>query len=340
MATVTIEQIARKARTELDSDINLQVVGQFVSDRISQLYAQTKYKTLRKLGELFLPAALGGQTNAQGVVNPGGTVTVTVGSNIVTGDSTASALWSSKLEGQFFRVFQFKTWYRIAKVDPPTLRLENIYVSENNASFPAGSPIAGTSYYIAPRYVAAAPDARFFGIFVLDYLYQQLQWISPDQMQSRYPSRFLVGPYPWCCSEFQSNLTATGQPKMIEFYPAPRIDTIVHYTYWSMPPVIGFRDAIPVTLDEYIPKELAMIPIMRYEMAKAARKGQVEQAGFWRNEYRAQETKANELYDIAIRNDSGTEDQTFMLSNANWRRRPSDFDPIQTAMADVWARNG
>lgn len=335
----TVEQIARTAKTELDSDINLQVVGQFVTNRITQLYAATKYKSLRKLGELYLPGALGGQTNAQGVVNPGGTVTVTVNSKIVTGDSVAAPLWTNLLEGQFFRVFPFKTWYRIAKVDSPNLTLDNPIISENASLFLPNVPVSGQSYYILPRYVAAAPDARFFGTFVLDYLYLPLEWINPDRMQEKYPSRFLVGPYPWCVSEFQTNLTATGQPKMLEFYPYPLISTLVHYVYWSIPPTIGFYDSLPVTLDAYVAKELAFIPIMRYEMAKALRLGQVEVAASWRNEYRAQETRARELTDDAIRNDSGTDDVTFIMGTTR-RRRSADWDSLTTARDDVWSRNG
>ena len=335
----TVETIARTAKQELDSDINLQVIGQFVTNRISQLYAATKYKTLRKLGELYLPGALGGQTNAQGVVNPGGTVSATVGSNIITGDAVAAPLWNNTLEGQFFRIFPFKTWYRIAKVDSPSLILENLVVSENSSLFQPGVPVTGQSYYIVQRYVPAANDARFFGKFVLDYLYLPLEWISPEQMQEKYPSRFLVGPYPWCVSEFQTNLSATAQPKMLEFYPNTLISTLVHYVYWSIPPTINFYDQLPVTIDPYIAKELAFIPIMRYEMAKAVRSGQVEQAAFWRNEYRAQETRANVLTDDAIRNDSGTDDQTFIMQTTR-RRRSADWDSLTTARDDVWSRNG
>jgi len=341
---VTIETIARQAKAELDSDINIQIVGNFVSQKISELYARTKYKALRKLGAMYLTGALGGQTNPQGVVNPGGTVTVTVGSKIVVGDATASPLWTNVLEGQFFRVFQLKTWYKIAKVETSqtaaTLLLELPFVSESNAQFTPSTPLASQSYYITPRFFAAAADARFFGTFALDYLFKWLPFISPERMQEIYPSRYLVGPYPWCVSEFQSQLTATGQPKMLEFYPAPLISTIVHYTYWSIPPVIGFAEAIPVTLDDYIAKELAFIPMMRHEMMKAARKGQVDVAALMRNEYRAQETRANTLIDQAIRNDSGVDDQTFMIETLRGRRRSTDFDPLTTAEADVWSRNG
>jgi hypothetical protein len=335
----TIETIARQARAELDSDINLQIVGNFVSQKVTELYARTKYKALRKLGELPLAGALGGITNPQGVSNPNGTVTVTVGSNIVVGDSLAATFFTNLLEGQFFRVFQLKTWYRIAKVDRPNIILENAFVSESSSQFAPAVAVPLSGYYITPRFYAAAPDARFFGTFVLDYLYKTLGFISPEDMQRIYPSRFLVGPYPWCVSEFQSQLAGTGQPKMLEFYPAPRANTLVHYTYWSAPPIIGFYDSIPVTLDDYIAKELAFIPMMRHEMMKLTREGKIEAAGLMRNEYRAQETKAQTLMDQAIRNDSGVDDVTFIMGTRG-RRRAMDYDPISTAEADVWSRNG
>lgn len=335
----TVEQIARMAKAELDSDINLQIVGNFVSQKITELYAKTKFKALRRLGELPLSAALGGQTNAQGVNNPNGTVTVTVGSNIVTGDTLAASFFNNTLEGQFFRVWQLKTWYRIAKVDPPNLMLENAMVSESNAQFVPGVPMPGESYYVVPRFFPAAPDARFFGKFVLDYLYQEVQFISPDRMQELYPSRFLVGPYPWCVSEYQSQLTQTNQPKMLEFYPAPLTATIVHYVYYAQPLIVNFSDDIPVTLDQHIAKELAFVPMLRHDMMKAVRAGQIEAAGLLRNEMRTQDAKAQALIDQAIRNDSGVDDETFIMRNRS-RRRKTDYDPLQTAEADVWSRVG
>jgi hypothetical protein len=329
----TVEQIARTVKSEMDSSVALEVVAQFVSQRIQEVYSKTKYKSLRRYGELNIAATIGSVDGSSG-----GTVTVIPGSNIVTGDSTAATIWTNVLEGRFFRTYPLKTWYRIARVDAPAkLTLDSPVSTERNTDFTLGVPIAGQSYYIAQKFIPVAPDARYLGQFVLPYLYQPVNFISPEEMNRRFPSRYLVGPYPWVISEFGSDWGQTNKPKIVEVYPYSVIATVLGYTYWCAPPYLAFDDELPPTLDPHIAREMAMIPVYRYEYIRRLRGGDIQGAEVLKNEFRTQEGKMAEWVDQAIKSDNGTDDLTFIMER--WpNRRSADFDPITRASDDVWSR--
>ena len=331
----TIEQIARSVKSELNSDVNLEVVAQFVAHRIQEVYSKSKFKALRRYGELDLKAAIGSIDGTSG-----GTVTVTPGSHIVTGDSTAATVWSSVLAGRFFRIFPLKTWYRIARFDPPgTVTLDSPVSTERNTDLTVGVPLAGQSYYIVQKFIPLAADVRYLGSYVLPYLFNPLSFVSPEQMNRLYPSRYLVGPYPWCISEFGTDWGQTNKPKIVEVYPYPLIDTVVPYTYWATPPLLAFDDELPPTFDEHIAREMAMIPVYRYEAMRHLATGDIQGATLLTREYRTQEANKDGWVDEALKADNGSDDRTFMVEN--WRRRfPADYDPIQSAAADVWSQRG
>lgn len=334
MANPTIEQIARQVKAEMDSQVALEVVAQFVSQRIQEVYSKSKFKALRRYGELDLQAAIGSIDGSSG-----GTVTVTPGSTIVSGDSTAATVWNNAVEGRFFRVWPLKTWYRIARFDPPaTLTLDSPVSTERNTDLTIGTPLAGQSYYIVQKFVPVAPDARYLGTYVLPYLYQPFTFLSPEEMNRRYPSRMLVGPYPWAISEFGSDWTQSNKPKIVEVYPYPLIATVLPYTYWCAPPVFHLDDELPPTFDPHIAREMAMIPVYRYEYIRWLKQGNIQAAEVMKNEFRTQESRMEEWIDQALKSDSGSDDRTFIMER--WpNRRSADFDPITTAQADVWSRS-
>lgn len=331
----TIEDIARQTKAEMDSEINLEVVAQFVSQRIAQVYSQSKFKSLRRYGELDLQATIGSIDGSSG-----GTVTVTPGTNIVTGDSVAGPLWNNTLAGRFFRVFPLHTWYRIARVDPlGILTLDSSVSTERNPDYTIGVPLTGQSYYIAQKFVPLAGDARYMGVFVLPYLYQPIDYISPEEMNRRYPSRYLVGPYPWCISEFGTDWGSPGKPKIVEVYPYPLIATVICYTYWAQPPYLAFDEELPPTLDPHVAREMAMIPVYRYEYIRAMRRGDAQGAALLKNEFRTQEAKMTDWVDDALKADNGTDDVTFIMRSYH-TRRSADWDPTTRAIDDVWLRRG
>lgn len=331
--SVTIENIARQVKAELDSSVALEIVAQFVSQRIQEVYSKSKFKALRRYGELQLQAAIGSIDGSSG-----GTVTVTPGNTVVTGDSTAATVWTNAVEGRFFRVWPLKTWYKIARFDlPATLTLDSPISTERNTDLTIGVPLAGQSYYIVQKFIPVAPDARYLGQYVLPYLYQPFDFVSPEEMNRRYPSRMLVGPYPWAISEFGSDWGQTNKPKIVEVYPYPLIATVLPYTYWCAPPVFVLDDELPPTFDPHVAREMAMIPVYRYEYFRQLRQGNIQAAEVLKNEFRTQEARMDGWIDQALKSDSGTEDRTFIM--AEYRRRHSaDWDPITTAQADVFSR--
>jgi len=331
----TIEQIARSAKAELDSDINLEVVAHFVGQKIAQVYSQSKFKALRRYGELQLQGAIGSID-----ATVGGTITFTPGSTIIIGDSTAAAAWNNTIEGWFLRVWPLKTWYRIARLDPPaTITLDSPVSTERNTNFTIGVASSGNSYYIVQKFVPLPTNVRYLGVYVVPYLYNPLEFVSPEVMNYRYPSRHLVGPYPWAISEFGTDFTQTNKPKIVEVYPYPQTATVIPFTYWATPPHLTIDEELPPTFDAHVAREMAMIPILRYEYMRRLRMGDVPGAELLRNDFRAQESKAPEWVDDALKADSGVDDRTFLVSC--WRRRlPADFDTLTTAELDVWARVG
>lgn len=331
----TIEDIARSVKSEMDSDVNLEIVAQFVSQRIQQVYAGSKFKSLRRYGELDLPAAIGSIDGSNG-----GTVTVTPGSNLVIGDATAASVWNESLAGWFFRVFPLHVWYRIAKFDPPaTLTLDSPVSTERNPDFTLGTQLVGQSYYIVRRFIPIHRDSRYIGAFVLPRLYQPIHHISPEEMQYRYPSRYLVGPYPWCFSEFGIDWGLSHKPKIIEVYPYSLIADVISYTYWAQPPYLAFDEELPPTLDDYIAREMAMIPVYRYEYVRALKRGDVQGSALLKNEFRMQEAKMEVWKREALMADSGVEDITFIMRSYH-SRRGTDWDPTTRAIDDVWLRRG
>src|SRR5262249_40577605 len=162
----TVEEIARSVKAELDSNIALEVVGQFIARRVGEIYAQSKFKALRRYGELVIPSAIGANPSIPASPSAG-TVTVTPGSQPLTGDSTDSSVWSTQLAGWFFRVYPLKTWYRIARLDPPsTITLDSPVSTERNINFLVGTPLSGQSYHIIQKYIPLASDVRYPGVFV------------------------------------------------------------------------------------------------------------------------------------------------------------------------------
>jgi hypothetical protein len=335
VAQQTIETIARTVKSEMASDVNLEIVAQFVSQRIMEVYSKSKFKSLRRYGELNIAATIGSIDGSSG-----GTVTVTPGSNICTGDSVAATVWNNTLEGRFFRIFPLKTWYRIAKVDPPaTITLDSPVSTERNTDLTVGVPLPGQSYYIAQKFIPLAPDARYLGTFTLPYYFMPIEFTSPEEMNRRYPSRYLVGPYPWVLSEFGTDWGQSNKPKIVEVYPYTTIATVMPYTYWASPPMLAFDDELPPTFDPHIAREMAMIPCYRYEYMRAMRQGNVQGAELLRNEFRSQETRMDDWVDQALKSDNGSDDITFIMSRYQ-SRKSADFDPVTSSRDDVWMRRG
>ncbi len=338
-----VSEIARQVNNRVALDGGFELAAQYVADRLTELFARAKFRALRQYGQVYLPAPIGSINGP-----PSGTVTITVNSRIVTGDATALAAWQASqlpagfgypdgFQGLWFRPQMGQTWYRIEQAEGNTLTLETPFANDNNQVFAAGSPATNITYYIVPRYVELDPAARQLGVFVCDFMYRPLQLMSEDQLNLMAPNRFWVWAYPQIVAELNSNLGTTGQPKVVEIYPWPVQSVTMHYSFWATPPRLSLDDVVPPTIDQDILRTGAIADACRNVMGKAIRKGELEQAAFWRNEAMTEETMWERKVSRAIRNDRGAEDIKFLL-HRGWRQFPVDFDPVKTAYQNFIAR--
>jgi len=135
---------------------------------------------------------------------------------------------------------------------------------------------ANVTYYILPRYQLLDPTARQLGVFMVDYVFRPLEVVSEDQLNRMVPSRFLVSSYPQFVAELNSNLNVTGIPKQIEVYPYPTNSVTLHYTYWQTPPLLGYGDYLPPTIDPDIVRTGAKVDLANNAMGKAMRMGELD----------------------------------------------------------------
>jgi hypothetical protein len=122
--------------------------------------------------------------------------------------------------------------------------------------------------------------------------------------------------------------------KTIECYPYSLLSEALFYVYWRDVPDIGLTDNLSDRLKPYAIKEGALIDCYRFMMAQAAKGLRVEQAAFYRNEMRAQETKWEQYIRELIQADQGEDDGHLILRLMN---RPNVVGEIRTAREQVLA---
>jgi hypothetical protein len=314
----TAQEVARDILAAVGTDAGHVLAAKWVSDRYVELVSKVKFRHLRQLGEVIVPATI-----------TAGTVTLTQGSTTVTPDGAALTAWTlianDGLVGRSFRA-QDNEWYVIDTFDGSVLRLRTPRVEAS---------VAGSGYAIAARAVALAPRARWIGD---DMVHMRLRHpvtnMSLALLDLGDPTRQRASSPPSTWSEI--GRTPAGA-KLAEFYPYPSQDELIHYVYWLVPPPLGFDDELPQEIDGYVLREGGLIDAMRYEAAQAARKGAMDAAAYWRNEYRAQETKWSQYIRDAVRTDRGVDDVSFILSGygSGWSAGNRD---IMTAHDLVWNR--
>lgn len=311
----TVESVAREAVAAVDSDAGYLIASQWVARRYQQLCSRSRFRHLRRIGEVTLP----GRINT-------GTVTATRGSRIVTGNAAAQAVWTPSIVGRYFR--SSTVWYRISAVVQSTLRLENEF---------AEADVAAVAYNIVARRVHLNSNVRWLSEEFVHFRFRRpVIRRSIMELNTLAPERQLVGTPPQWWAEVGSGTDDDGRTtKDVEFYPYPADDELLGYVYWDVPPLLGFADEIPPEIDSYVLREGALIDVMRHEMSKAMRAGQVEVAATWRNEMRAQMTSWERNILEAIRTDRGTDDVTFILTSPRGGQFGTD---IVTARDEIFAR--
>ena|SRR3990167_131511 len=292
----TVEEVAREVVASIDTTAGYLLASRWVSNRYRQLCSRSRFRHLRKLGEVILPAPI-----------DSGTATATNGSRTVTGDATAQTAWTPSVVGRYFRTRT--AWYKIVAVVGGALRLDTTFAEDTTSS---------ASYTIIERRVRLPKDVRWLGETFVHYrLRRPLDRLSLIEMDYRHPERQLVGTPPCYWADAGVDVDTDGhQVRVVEFYPISDQDELLAFVYWSIPPELALTDEIPTTIDPYVLKEGALIDAMRYEMGRALNAVQLDVAAHWRNEYRAQSTAWERNIIEAIRTDRGADDVTFILESA------------------------
>mgnify|MGYP001592307605 CR=1 FL=1 len=293
----TVEEAARGVVAALNG-ISYLLAAQWVADRYKQVFAKTRARHLRRVEQLYIPAAINT-----------GTATFTRDSDIVTGNAAAQAVWTSDLVGRYIR--GSIVWYKIITVLPgPQLKIEKKFAEDTQSA---------VAYYIVSRFNALPPDARWVGDGIVAMRTRRpLQKLSIEELAIEAPARDRVGAQASVYSEGQSVIDANGKVcKSLEIYPYMTTSEVYSYVVYPAPPKLKLMDQLPPEIDEHVLREGALVDAFRFKMAQAIEAGQIEAAATWRNEMRTQETKWKTWMDDAVRADRGVDDLTFILKRAN-----------------------
>lgn len=286
----TVEDVARSALGSVDSDAGLVLVSRWVNERYRELTTRTRFRHLRRLGEVTLPEPV-----------DDGAITATRGSKIVTGDATAQTAWANTdLVGRFLRVRT--SWYKIVDQKAASIVLASEFGEETATA---------AAYKIYKQHHRLDPRARQLGSFVHMRRRKALDVISQIELDIASPHRHLVTSGPTTVTDF--GVDPDGA-RIVEFYPYSDKVESIRYTYWEMSPELKPHEAMPEVVDVGSLKVGVLCDIYRYEMSKALKKGDFNGAGIWRNELRTQLTEWEGRMAELRRADQGLDDVTLILS--------------------------
>lgn len=287
----TVEEIAKDLLGNMDSDVGLLNACKWIDNRYKELVSKVRFRHLRQLGELSIPAPY-----------TTGTVAVTRGSTAVVGTGT---LWETNIGAGTHEYWWIKVataWYRIASItDETNLVLSSAYAEDDNDE---------ASYRIVKRLHPVATNARWLGNFTHPRMQRTLRMRPAESMDDLAPGRQLSSFEFMYWSEVGVD---TNDTIIVEVYPLMSTSELITYTYWTEPSTLTATSAIPEKLDPYILKEGAYCDYCRFEMARALKGGQADVAATWRNEYRAAVTNWKDVVKSAVRTDRGADDVTMTV---------------------------
>lgn len=312
----TVDELARDVLASIATDANAIAAAKWIDNRYKEMVSRVRFRHLREVGELSLPA-----------VYDTGTVTITRGSTTVTGSSTQfeTDLSSGSQEYYYFRTST--AWYRISSVTSETeLELSSAFAEDD---------VSAGSYKIVKRFHPLASDARWMGDFVHTRLRKRLERVSLDMLDIRAPGRSLAGNIPHLVA--QVGVDSNGYVE-VEVYPPPVESEIIHYIYWTLPSTLAIGSTIPPVIDPYTLKEGVLTDFYRYEKAAAIRKGNIEAAGLWRNEEKAQKSIWEKCIKDAIRTSRGSDDITLILEMFPGSARMHDQRTARDYVYVNWSR--
>jgi len=287
----TVDEVARDALAAIDTEVNAVAAAKWIDNRYKEMVSRVKFRHLRQVGELSLPAVI-----------DSGTVSVSRGSKNVTGVSTTFQTDMSSGSQEYFYFRASNAWYKIDSVGGElALTLDSNFAEDD---------VSGGSYKIVKRYHPLPSDARWVGDFYHTRLRQILSSLNLTELEITASGRPLVGSTPQLVAQVGVD---SNNALMYEIYPPPEKSEIIHYLYWTLPSSLTISSTIPAVIDPYTLKEGVLIDLYRYEKSRAVRRGNINQAGLWRNEEKAQVRVWEKVIKDAIRTSRGSDDITFIL---------------------------
>jgi hypothetical protein len=313
---MTVEEVARDALAAVTSEAGVLLASRWVANRYVELCALGKPRHLRRSISITIPGLISA-----------GTAAVDRGSRKVYGDATALAAWSPVV-GRYIRLRT--SWYEISAVGAEYLTLSEPFAENDVGTTPVGpgGVFSGASYLIAARHVEI--PLRYVISAAHPRRHLDLELIGHVEMEVRAPARIPVRSGPLWLAE----VGAYEGHKIFETYPYSDEDEHVEVAGYVAPPQLALRELIPESIDPYVLREGAIIDVMRWEAGRAARAGQVDAAAYWRNEYRAQETRWMEFKRHAYKTDTAIDDVAFVVP----MRGRTGSREIATARDEIWTR--
>lgn len=298
------------------ADLNAEAAGILNALRWThEAYVQVcriRLRHRRASAELIVPA-----------VQTTGLVTVTQGSNVVTANAAALAVWDQDLVGRYFQIEQ--VWYCIARMTSTGLELNSTYTEPSKTL---------NAYRIVARFIELPKDVAFLGAFTHDRRGFELETGTVRELDAVEPRRCYRTSGPTYVADFSESPEGLT---LAEVYPYSTQDELIRFVYWTAPPeMFSEDDELPSVITVQDLKEGALVGCQRWWAAKMAAEGKVDMAGFWRNEYRLQEGRwADKVMPNIHRRDRSPEQNHLMLRDLNRSNGPRT---IRTARDEVWSR--
>lgn len=318
MAT-SVDEIIRDVIGSVETEVGSPLVARWINNRYQELVSRVRFRHLRRIGELSLPAVVSS-----------GSVSATRGSTTITPDATAqAALNTSPGAGthEYWYVRVNSVWYKIASIGAggSSITLATAYAEDT---------VADASYRVVKRYHALDATVRWFGDFVFERLRYPLENLNLDELNMLYPSRILTGHYP--THVVHVGVDTSGN-QMVEIYPPPETTEMIKYVYWRTPVALTFTSDIPLVIEPKVLKEGSLVDLYRYEKSRQINRGNVEAAAIYANEEAKQRRIWEQNIKDAIRTSRAADDITFLLTmNRGMANRTSDQRTARDYVLDNW----
>jgi len=292
-----VDELIRDILASVSTSAGSPVIARWMNNRYRELVSKVKFRHLRKVGELVLPAAV-----------TAGTISITEGSTTVTPDATAQAAWlispgaDTTTEHWYLRVDN--SWYRVSSIAATTaiMTLESQFLSTTSAT---------STYVLVKRFHSLAADCRWLGSMYFDRLGMELENLSLLELDVLASGRYLTQSIPTHYA--QVGVDSAGA-LLYEIYPPSADAELIRYIYWSLPTSLTFTTTLPDVIDSDVLKEGVLVDVYRYEKLAQISKGNIESDAVLANEEQKQrKIWADKLKD-AIRSSRGSDDITFLLT--------------------------